>query len=182
MRISRKKRPDKPLIANYRINQAITDPEVRVLDALGNNLGVFPTPRAIEMAAAEEKDLVEINPKAVPPVVQLIDFKQFKYRKEKEARKQKARVHMSETKCLRLSITISDHDLDVRRSQAVNFLERGDKVKAEITLHGRDFTRIGLAEDVIRLFNQSIEATVPIRYEQGIERQGNKITSVVAKK
>lgn len=182
MRISRKKRPDKPLIANYRINNAITDPEVRVLDALGNNLGVFPTVRALEMAGAEEKDLVEINPKAIPPVVQLIDFKQFKYRKEKEARKQKAHLHMSETKCLRLSINISDHDLDVRREQAVNFLERGDKAKAEITLRGRDFTRINLAEDVIRKFNRLIEEKVPIRYEQAMERQGNKITSIVAKK
>ncbi len=182
MRISRKKRPDKPLIANYRVNGAITDPEVRVLDSMGGNLGVFPTARAIEMAASEEKDLVEINPKAIPPVAQLIDFKQFKYRKEKEARKQKARLHMSETKCLRLSITISDHDLEIRRTQAVDFLERGDKVKAEITLHGRDFTRINLAEDVIRRFNKMLEEKVPIRYEQAMERQGNKITSMVAKK
>ena len=89
---------------------------------------------------------------------------------------------MSETKCLRLSINISDHDLEVRREQAVNFLERGDKAKAEITLRGRDFTRINLAEDVIHRFNKMIEEKVPIRYEQAMERQGNKITSIVAKK
>ena len=120
------------------MNERIAAPEVRVLDIEGNNVGLMPTRQAINMAREQEMDLVEINPKGMPPVCKIIDFRHFKYQKEKEARKQKANAHESDIKGIRLSIRIGDHDMGVRLTQAENFLNRGDKVKPVIILKGRE--------------------------------------------
>lgn len=182
MRISRKKRPDKPLIPIYRKNAAIIAPEVRLIDAEGKNVGVLTVAEAIEKAEAAEMDLVEINPKANPPVVQIVSFSQFKYQKEKEARKQKANSHVSDTKGIRLSIRIGDHDMEIRRGQAEKFLERGDKVKAEIILRGRENAKASIAFEVIQTFFTLLSATIPVHFEQEIAKQANKVTAIIARK
>lgn len=182
MRISRKRRPEKPIIPHYNVNASIQVPEVRVIDREGKNIGVMPTAEAIQMAAAQEMDLVEINPKAEPPVTQLIEFTHFKYQREKEARKQKTNAHVSDVKGVRLSARIGEHDMEIRRLQAEKFLERGDKVRAEIILRGREHNRPDLAFGVIKKFLALLEATMPLRVDQEIAKQANKITVVVAKK
>lgn len=182
MRISRKRRPEKPLIPHYNVNAQIRVPEVRVIGREGVNLGVLAIADALRMAEEQECDLVEINPKAEPPVAQLVEFSRFKYQKEKEAKKQKLGAHVSDTKGVRLSVRISDHDLDVRRAQAEKFLERGDKVKAEIILRGREHARPDLAFDVIKRFISLVQKTVPLRIDQESAKQGNKITAVMAKR
>lgn len=182
MRISRKRRPQKPLIPLYRKNLQIKAPEVRVLSSTGENLGVMALKQAMEIADRELSDLVEINPKAEPPVVKIIEFTQFKYQKEKEARKQWAKTHIAELKGIRLSIRISDHDLDVRQAQAEKFLNRGDKTKIEIILRGRERGRADIGVEIIRRFVSQIEKNMPIRYEQEIARQGPKVTAIITKK
>ncbi len=182
MRISRKKRPQKSLIPRFRINQFIRVPEVRLIDAAGVHVGIVPIAEALQKATASELDLVEINPGAEPPVAQILDFGAFKYQKEKEMRKQKIGSHMSELKGIRLSIRISDHDLGIRKKQTENFLDRGDKVKVEIILRGRENARAGLAFDVVRRFVGLVGADLPIRIEQEPTRQQNKITAMIAKK
>lgn len=182
MRISRKRRPQRPLIPHYNVNEQIRVPEVRVIDAGGANLGVLPAHEALRMAREQESDLVEINPKANPPVVQIVEFSRFKYQKEKEAKKQKAGAHVSETKGIRLSVRIGEHDLDIRKNQAMAFLERGDKVKVEIILRGREHAHPEYANDVIRRFLAMIEATMSLRTDQEITKQGNKVTAIVAKR
>ena len=182
MRISRKKRPDKPIIPHFNKNELIQVPEVRVLDNQGNHVGVMKTSEAIRLAREQEMDLVEINPKGVPPVAQIIEFVKFKYQKEKEAKKQKANAHVSETKGVRLSVNIGDHDLDIRKNQAVEFLNRGDKVKLEIILRGRENARPNLAFDVLRQFFILVNTTVEVKYEQELSRQGNKIIGIITKK
>lgn len=179
MRISRKKRPAKPIIPHYNVNEAIQSPTVRVLDVDGNNMGIVNTGEAIQQARAEELDLVEINPKAEPPVAQMIAFSHFKYQKEKEARKQKIHSRGSDLKGVRLSIRIGDHDMGVRVEQAKEFLERGDKVKAEIILRGREMKYAGAANEVIRKFFGLLNGMMLVRYEQDITRQGNKITAII---
>ncbi len=181
MRISRKRRPQKPIIPIYYINDRIRAPQVRLLDVAGANLGVMPTTEALAKARALELDLVEINPKAEPPVCQMIEFARFKYQKEKEAKKQKAKAHVSEIKGIRLSVRIGDHDMEVRQAQAENFLDRGDKVKPEIILRGRENARPEMAFEVIANFYQRINQKYPIRYEQEPKRMGNKVGAVIAR-
>ncbi|MBU0596705.1 translation initiation factor IF-3 [Patescibacteria group bacterium] len=182
MRISRKKRPDKPLIPRFDKNQFIKATEVRLLDQAGENLGILPIAEALSKAREAEMDLVEINPKGNPPVCKLIDFTQFKYQKEKEARKQKAKAHVSEMKGIRLSIRIGEHDMGIREKQAIKFLDRGDKVKIEIILRGRERGKTSLAREVISKFISQLEAHSPLRFEQEITTQGNKMTAIVTKK
>lgn len=181
MRISRKRRPVRSLIPHFNVNDQIQSAEVRVIDAAGNNLGIMPRAAAIERARADGLDLVEINPLGEPPVVRLASFSQFKYQKEKEARKQRARSHVSELKGIRLSIRIGDHDLEVRRAQAQEFLERGDKVKVEIILRGRENARADRALTIIDKFYTLLSGAIPIHYEQAKIRQGNKVTAIVAR-
>jgi len=182
MRISHKKRPQKSLIPFFRRNEAISVPEVRLLNNENENLGIFKTSEAIRMAREEEKDLVEINPKAEPPVAKIIDFTQFKYQKEKEARKQKAKAHVAEIKGVRLSVGIGDHDLEIRQKQSEDFLDRGDKVKIEIILKGREHGKPNLAREVITGFIKTIEKERPLRIEQEIAFQGGKMTAIITKK
>lgn len=182
MRISRKKKPQKPLIPRYNKNEYIKVPEVRVLTAEGENLGVMSTKDALAKAKEQDLDLVEINPKANPPVAKIVEFGSFKYQKEKEARKQKSRAHVSEMKGIRLSMRISDNDMEIRRKQAQKFLDRGDKVKPEIILRGRERGKAHIAHQVIERFVKLLEETMPLRHEQPPTRQGSKITAILAKK
>ena len=182
MRISRKRKPKKPLIPFYRKNDKIEAPEVRLLGTENENIGVMKTAEALAMAREQEVDLVEINPKADPPVCKLIDFAQFKYQKEKEARKQKAKAHVAELKGIRLSIRISSGDMEVRRKQAEKFLERGDKVRIEIILRGRERGKADIAVEVIKKFVELLSEDRELRYEQEVTRQGGKMTAIVVKK
>jgi len=182
MRISRRKRPEKPLIQKYRKNSEIEAEELIVLDEEGNKIGILSKREALDLAMDKELDLVEINPKSTPPVARLIDFTEFKYQKEKEARKQKAHSKVNETKGLRLSARISEHDLEIKQKQAEKFLNRGDKVKIELNMKGRENARPELGTEIVKKMIQNIQKTIETRFEQEISRQGKSITAVIVKK
>ncbi len=182
MRISRKKRPEKPLIVHYRKNREITSPTVLLLDEDNSNLGTLTIQQALQIAEERELDIVEINPKSEPPVVKIINFSEFKYQKEKEVRKQKAHSHTSEIKGIRLSIRIGEHDLETKKTQAEKFLDRGDKVKIELILRGRESGKLDIAYEIIKRFIVIVSSIMPIRQEQEIQRQGHKLTAIIAKK
>jgi len=181
MRISRKKRPKKTLIPHFNINERITAPTLRLLDDEGQNIGVLSLADALLKAKEAELDLVEINPKADPPVAQIKDFKHFKYQKEKEIRKQNAKSHAGEIKGIRLSMRIGIGDMETRKKQAIKFLERGDKVKMEIILRGAERYKTPLAYEVLKKFYDLVHEDLPVKYEQIATRQGNKITAIIIK-
>ena len=183
MRISRKKRRRKPQISEpaYRCNEQIRAPEIRVIDIEGGNLGVMPTEEAIKRAQEKELDLVEVHPKAEPPIAKIMDYGQFKYQKEKEARKLRAKQHKVEVKVLRISVRISDHDMKVRLDQAKKFLESGDKVKIDIVLRGRERRHPEIAKDQIKEFTDKLNQEIEIKIEQPIAKQGSVISALVAK-
>ncbi|MBI5134944.1 translation initiation factor IF-3 [Candidatus Uhrbacteria bacterium] len=161
----------------FLINEKITALQVQVIDEDGNNVGVLPTAQAIQLARSKELDLVEVFPKANPPVAKILDYGQFKYWKEKEARKQKAHQHQVDIKGVRLSLRIGAHDLDMRRTQALRFLEQGDKVRAEIILRGRERQQTEMAVKIIRDFIAGLGTG--IRVDQDITKQAGKISMIV---
>lgn len=177
MRISHKKRPQ-TIGPIYRHNQGIRVPEVRVIDENDQHLGVLPVAEAIKLAHERGFDLVEINPKAVPPIAQITNFTQFKYQKEKEARKQKAHQKRVEVKGVRLSLRIGEHDLEMRRDQTKKFLDQGDKARIEIILKGREKQHGSIAQKIITEFVATLE---DVRIEQPIQRQAGVLSMVVAK-
>lgn len=166
----------------YRINEQILTPEVRVIDEEGQVLGVLPTLEATRLAQERGYDLVEVSPKAVPPVCKFLDFGQFKYQKEKEMRIQKARAKKIDIKGIRLSVKMGQHDLDIRRDQAEGFLADGDKLKIEIMLRGREKEHGELATQRIREFTAQLEKKYPLMIEQPIQRAGGNVSTIVGRK
>ena len=178
MRISRH-RP-KPVQATLvRYNEWIRVPQVRVIDENGEHMDVMDTAKALAMARERGMDLVEINPGANPPVVKIIGYGQFKYQKEKEARKAKAHAKSVEVKGIRLSLRIGEHDLQVRRDQSKRFMDEGNRVRIEIILKGRERQHADLAQKIIQEFVASL---MDVRIDQPFARQGGILSMVVAKK
>ncbi|MFA5061974.1 MAG: translation initiation factor IF-3 [Patescibacteria group bacterium] len=181
MRISHKKHKPEPKKIFFH-NEGISAPEVLVLDNAGGNLGVMKTAEAVRIAREQELDLVLINPKTEPPVARLIDFGQFRYQQEKEERLKVAHAHVTEVKGVRLSLRIGAHDLEIRKNQSIKFLNEGDKVKIEIILRGREMQQKPMARTVVDNFIKDVNSTLPVRLDQEIEVQFNKVTAIIAKK
>ncbi|WP_276131795.1 translation initiation factor IF-3 [Polluticoccus soli] len=120
----------------HRLNREITAAEVRVVGE-GIEPGVYPLAEALKMAEAQEVDLVEISPNAVPPVCRLIDYKKFLYEKKKKDKEQKAKSKQSEVKEIRFTPNTDDHDFDFKAKHAEKFLQEGNKVKCYVQFKGR---------------------------------------------
>lgn len=183
MRISRHRRRFQQRVEEpkYRANDRITVPEVRIIDENGVHVGVMPVAQAIAMAQERGLDLVEISPKDVPPICKFLNFGQFKYEQEKKDRIQKAHAKKVEVKGVRLSLRIGAHDLDIRKSQAMEFLEDGDKVQVELILRGREKAHAALAEKVMYDFVERVKKDVLVRIEQPVSKQGGRMTLLIAK-
>lgn len=181
MRISHKKHKPEPK-KTFFFNAGITVPEVLVLGNDGKMLGAMTPAEGMRLAKEQELDLVLINPKSNPPVAKIIDFGQFKYQQEKEERLKQAHAHVTEVKGIRLSLRISPHDMKNRENQTIEFLNDGDKVKVEIFLKGREMQQKQMAKDIIERFINNVNALVPVRKDQEIESQFNKVTAIIAKK
>ena len=168
----------------FRVNQFIRVPEVFLIDEEGRSAGVMPTSRALAIAEEAGLDLVEVNPKVQPPVVKIIDYGQFKYKKEKEAQKQKVKQKKVEIKGLRLSVRISQHDFDVRVEQAKKFLERGNKLKLELVLRGRERQHPEKAEELMKKFYYLLKKTpgLNMEIEQGLTKQGGRFNVIMVNK
>jgi translation initiation factor IF-3 len=183
MRIHYRRRiQQKPQGQLYRANHQISVPEVRVIDEQGKFLGVMRTDEAIKVAEERELDLVEVSPKENPPVCKIIDYGAFKYQKEKEKRVQKAHAKKVEVKGIRLSVKMGAHDLNVRKTQALGFLEAGDKLKIEIILRGREKAHGEIATIRINDFIKQIEETYQLYIEQPVTRQGGNVSAIVGRK
>lgn len=151
-----------------RINEAIWAKEIRVIDEDGGLLGVMAVPEALILSKQKMLDLVEISPKAVPPVCKIMDFGKFQYQKSKEERQNKSKQKKFETKGIRLSVRTDEHDLNFKKDQTEKFLTKGNKVKIEIILKGREKAHGDLARQNLIEFVKSI--SVPNKIEQEIKR------------
>ncbi len=168
----------------FRINNQIRIPEVFLIDEDGNNVGVVSVEKALAMAQEAESDLVEVNPKGNPPVAKIMDFGQFKYKKDKEAQKQKSKQKKADLKGVRLSVRISQHDFDFRVEQAKKFLAKGSKLKVEIIMKGREKGHPERATEVVNKFVNSIKQddSLNIEIEQALTKQGGRFNIILVNK
>ncbi|MEX0917201.1 MAG: translation initiation factor IF-3 [Candidatus Paceibacterota bacterium] len=120
-----------------RINENIRAKELRVIGADGANLGVIPTSEAIAHAKEAELDLIEISPKANPPVAKIMDYGKFQYEQKKKAKDVKAKSHTTETKSAQVKIGTGDHDLNLKSRRVGKWLREGHRVKIDLFLWGR---------------------------------------------
>ena len=144
----------------YRINSFISAQSLRVLDDSGKQIGILSRDEALKKARDGGVDLVEIAPTANPPVAKIIDFKKFKYIESKKKQQEKRKQKKIETKEIRLSPFIGQHDFDFRAQQAREFLEQGNPVKITILFHGRLITRKDFGFEVMKRF---FDAIAPIK-------------------
>jgi translation initiation factor IF-3 len=132
-------------------------PQVRVVDEEGAQLGVMPTPRALEMAQERGYDLVEVAPLASPPVVKFLDFGQYKYeltKRENEAKRKQRSVTFKE---VRLTPKIGVGDFDTKVNRAIEFLEDGDRIKVTVRFRGRELTHPEIGRNLIARFIERVK-------------------------
>jgi len=183
MRIHYKRRGfQRPTTTIYRSNERILNPEVRVIDEQGVDIGILKQPDALALARERGYDLVEVSPKAQPPVCRLLDYGQFKYHKDKEQRAQKAHARKVEVKGIRLSVKMGGHDEDIRRAKAAEFLDDGHKLKIEIILRGREKAHTDIARSRIDSFIAKLQETYPLFIEQPFTRQAGNCSAIVGRK
>jgi len=121
----------------FRKNYQIRASEVRVLNDLGEQVGIMPIREALAKAEELGIDLVEVAPLAKPPVTKLIDYSKFLYQLKKKKQEEKKGAKGSDTKQIRFGPFIGEHDLDIKLKRAKEFLEEGHKVKFAVRFTGR---------------------------------------------
>ena len=132
-----------------RINDRIRAPEIRLIGAEGENVGVVTPARAMAMAEEAGLDLVEISPNAAPPVCKIMDYGKFKYetqKKEAEARKNQKIIEVKEVK---FRPNTDTHDYEVKMRNVFKFLENGDKVKVTLRFRGREMAHQDLGRQLL---------------------------------
>ena len=140
-----------------RINDRIRAPEIRLIGAEGENIGVVTPSRAMQLAQDAGLDLVEISPNATPPVCKIMDFGKFKYetqKKEAEARKKQKIIEIKEVK---FRPNTDTHDYEVKMRNVVRFLEGGDKVKVTLRFRGREMAHTDLGRNLLERVAEDVK-------------------------
>lgn len=178
MRIHRHRhKARKNLVPDYKTNEDIEASEVRLITDSGAD--ILPTHEALKLAEEKGLDLIEISPKAKPPVCKIMEYGSFKYQKEKEIKKQRAAQKEVGTKGIRLTLRIGSGDIEVRRKQALKFLDKGNKVRIELVLRGREKAYRDRAKEIIQDFIKLLEEDFQLRIESPIKQAGNGMHCIV---
>jgi len=138
------------------INEEIRDPELRVVDVDGTQLGIISSKEAQRIAIEKNLDLVKIAPQATPPVCRIMDYGKFCFeqsKREKEARKNQKIVEIKE---IRMSSTIDTHDFNTKVNQAIKFLQSGDKLKVSVRFRKRAVAHPHLGEELLTKFKEAV--------------------------
>jgi len=164
--------------SEYRVNETIRVPKVRLIGADGDNLGVVDTREALKIAREAELDLVEVAPNSDPPVCRVMDFGKFLYertKREREARKQQVKVEIKE---IRLRPKTNEHHRSFKTRDARRWLEDGMKVKVTVRFRGREITYPELAlEDLQEIADELADIAV---VEQRPNMEGRVMTMLLS--
>lgn len=163
-----------------RVNHRIRVPEVRVIGADGEMLGVMATHEALRQAQGLSLDLVEVNPKADPPVCKILDFGKYKYEEKKKSAEAKRKQTVVDIKEVKLRPKTDDHDINFKIRAARRFLEAGHKVKFTVRFRGREITHPEKAQEQLTLVIQGTEDVANV--ESRIMMEARTMTVMVAPK
>jgi translation initiation factor IF-3 len=126
------------VVAKHRVNALIRVPEVRVIGAEGEQLGVIKTSDAIRQAKEVGLDLVEVAPNSAPPVCRIMDYGKFKYEQSKKEHKIRQHQKSTQVKEIKLRPRTDRHDLETKVRQILGFLAEGNKTKVTVMFRGRE--------------------------------------------
>jgi len=163
----------------HRINLKITAPEVRLV---GENVdvAVYPTRKALELARAQELDLVEISPNAVPPVCKIIDYKKFLYEQKKRDKALKSKATKVVVKEIRFGPQTDEHDYEFKKKHAIKFLQDGAKLKAYVFFKGRSIIFKDQGQILLLRLAQDLEEYGKV--EQMPKLEGKRMIMFIAAK
>jgi translation initiation factor IF-3 len=165
----------------FRVNESIRVPEVRLIGATGDNVGVISTREAMRMAQEADLDLVEVAPNSSPPVCRIMDFGKFLYEREKkdrEARKAQTKVEVKE---IRLRPKTTEHHRDFKVDDARRWLEHNMKVRVTIRFRGREITYPEIALEDLKEIAQSLSDVGSVEQAPAIEGRAMSMMLVPAK-
>lgn len=151
------------------------------MDETGKQLGVVSLQEAINAARERNLDLIQVTEKVEPPVCKIGDFGKYLYQEEKKEKK----LHKNkggELKAIRLTYNISDHDMATRAQLTEKFLKKGDKVRIDLPLRGREKAMGNFAREKIFKFMEMVNQMVEIRTEKDIIREPRGFTTIISKK
>ena len=132
-------------------------PKVRLIGPNNEQLGIFSSREALEMAEEQNLDLVLMSPNSEPPVCKIMNYGKFKFDQAKKLKEQRKAQKTVEIKEVQLSMTIEKHDIDVKAKHAQRFLSGGDKVKVSIRMKGRQQARPEMGIEVMNSFYEIVK-------------------------
>ena len=159
-----------------RTNNQIRVPEVRVIDETGQQLGIMKTSEALAIAQDRGLDMVEVSPQAKPPVVKFIDFDKFRYHQKKMLQQQKKKVKKVEIKGIRLSLRISEHDLEIKANRTREFLAEGHKAQVSLMMRGREQA---FQDQGFKVINKFLSYIPGHEIETPAKKLGNTISTLI---
>ena len=163
-----------------RINRNIRAREVRVIDPDGNQIGIIPTPEALDAAAEHGLDLVEVSPNANPPVCKIMDYGRYRYEQTKKKQEAKKKQSTFQIKEIKIRPKTGEHDLQVKIGHIRKFIGKKDKVKVTVLFRGREIT---LSQLGMGLLEQIVEETEEIAVvEQSPKFEGRTLVMLLAPK
>ena len=168
MALPQRRPPRRVVEEPYKVNERILAREVRVV---GENVeqGIYDINKAQAMAKAQNLDLVEVSPNAVPPVCRIVDYSKFKYEQKKKQKEIKANATKVVIKEIRFGPNTDDHDFEFKLKHAVNFLKEGAKVKAYVQFVGRAIVFKDRGLQLLERFSKGLEEYGKIEAEPKLE-------------
>ena len=152
-----------------RANNRIHAPEVQVINSEGKNLGVLPTNKAIELAKEQGLDLIEISPKANPPVCKIVDMGKYRYDLQKKANKARKKQKVVNLKEIKLRPVTEIHDYNFKLKNSQKFLQKGDKVKFTVRFKGREMQHTHLGKELMDRIKKDITEVGKVEAEPRLE-------------
>ena len=177
IRIRRGKAKTKAIVPKERINRQITAREVRLIDQNGNQVGVVNTRDALRKAEEAGLDLVEVSPKAEPPVCRILEFSKYYYQKERRAREAKKKQHTVQIKEIKFGPNTEEHDYNFKKKNTVKFLKGHDKVKLTVRFRGRQLAHKELGYDLLNKLKEDLKEIVDL--DRDINAEGRTIFMIV---
>jgi translation initiation factor IF-3 len=162
------------------VGRRIRAREVRVIDHLGEQRGIMPTHEAMDLAATAGLQLVEVNPKANPPVCKIMDYGKYKYETAKRERETKKNQKTLELKEVKFRPKTHGHDFEFKLRHVRRFLDDGDKVKLVVQFRGREVIHPETGRDILeQVVKGAADMAIVI---QPTQMEGNRMNMVLAPK
>ena len=162
------------------INGQIKAKEVQLISDNGEKLGMLPIARALEIAEEKKLDLVLVSPNAQVPVCKIMNYGKYKFEQAKKEKEAKKKQKIQETKELRITPNIEEHDFGFKAKNAKKFIEDGNKVKITVRFRGRELNNVKMGENVLNDFAKELEDVAVV--EKAPKLEGKNMLIILAKK